>query len=205
MSVNLQKGQRVDLTKGNTSLKKIMVGLGWDEAGNSDSVKKGLFASLRGNKQTQAIDCDASVFLLDENNKLKSKSNIIYFGNLTHSSGAVKHMGDNLTGSGEGDDEQIIINLSDVPSSCNKLLFVVNIYQAKQRNQHFGMIENAFIRIDDVDTNKELCKFNLSEDYSNMTAVIFGEVYRQGNDWKFNAIGEANTDAGLQELSNRYM
>lgn len=205
MSVNLQKGQRVDLTKGNTSLKRIMVGLGWDEANNRGGGKRGLFGALLGNKSSQAIDCDASVFLLDENNKLRSKSDIVYFGNLTHSSGAVKHMGDNLTGEGEGDDEQILITLADVPSSYNKLLFVVNIYQAKQRNQHFGMIENAFIRIFDVDTNKELCKFNLSEDYSNMTAVISGEVYRQENDWKFSAIGQANTDEGLQKLSNRYI
>lgn len=202
MSVNLQKGQKVDLTKGNSKLKRIMVGLGWDAVDSSQS-KKGIFGRFSANKQ-QDIDCDASAILCELNGKVKNVEDVVYFGNLKHKSGCVNHMGDNLTGEGEGDDEQIFIDLLDIPSSYSKIIFVVNIYKAVERNQHFGMIKNAFIRIVDADTNSELCKFNLSENYDNKTAMICGEVYRHQNDWKFNAIGEATDDPGLGELLRRF-
>jgi stress response protein SCP2 len=192
MTVNLQKGQKVDLTKGNTGLKALMVGLGWDEV-----MQKGFF------KRLADIDCDASAILLT-NGKFARKEDLVYYGNLTHKSGAVRHQGDNLTGEGEGDNEQILINLSDVPQQYDKIVIVVNIYQAVQRKQHFGMINNAFIRIVDADTNRELCKYNLSEKYELMTAMIFGEVYRHGEEWKFSAIGQATNDANLTELVARY-
>lgn len=114
-------------------------------------------------------------------------------------------MGDNLTGAGDGDDEQIIVDLAAVPQQYDKIVVVVNIYQAVQRKQHFGMIQNAFIRIVDARNNTELCKYNLSEDYSNMTAMIFGEIYRHNGEWKFNAVGQATTDPGLGELVNRFI
>ncbi len=114
-------------------------------------------------------------------------------------------MGDNLTGAGEGDDEQIIVDLEGIPAEYDKIVLVVNIYQAVQRQQHFGMIQNAFIRLVDGKTNKEICKYNLTEDYSNMTAMIFGEVYRHNGEWKVNAIGQGTTDPGLGELANRYI
>lgn len=198
MSVNLQKGQKVDLTKGNAGLKKIVVGLGWDEA---KPQSKGLFGVFKGGKQD--IDVDSSAILCI-NGKFTAKEDLVYFGNLTHSSRCVKHMGDNLTGGGDGDDEQIWIDLLDIPSRYDKIIFVVNIYQCRQRHQHFGMIQNAFIRIVDADSKKELCKYNLSENYDNMTAMIFGEVYRYQNEWKFNAIGQPTTDDNLGDLARKF-
>lgn len=198
MSVSLQKGQKVSLTKDNAGLSTVVVGLGWDEA-----QKKGLLGGLLGGGQ-QAIDCDASALLL-RGGKITDKMDIVFFGNLTHPSGTVRHMGDNLTGAGEGDDEQIVIDLAHVPAEYDRIVLVVNIYQAVQRRQHFGMIQNAFIRIVDARTNQELCKYNLNENYTNMTAMIFGEVYRYNGEWKFNAIGQATTDPGLGELVGRYV
>ena len=200
MSISLQKGQKVSLSKDNAGLAKIIVGLGWDEVKQSSG--KGIFGSLFGS-QPQAIDCDASAILL-KNGKFTDKSDLVYFGNLKHKSGTVNHMGDNLTGAGDGDDEQIIIDLSKVPEQYDKIVIVVNIYQAVQRKQHFGMIENSFIRLVDARNNNEICKYNLTENYSGMTAMIFGEVYRHNGEWKFNAIGNGTTDPGLTELCRRY-
>ena len=195
MSVNLQKGQRVNLEKdGGGTLKRVMIGLGWDE----EKQKGGLFKA-----KTAAIDCDASAFVC-VGGKLVNKKDIVYFGNLTHSSGAIRHQGDNLTGAGEGDDEQIFVDLSGLPENYDKAVFVVNIYQAQQRRQHFGMIQNAFIRICDAEGGKELCKYNLSENYTNMTAMIFGEIYRHQGAWKFSAIGEPTMDNDLAGLARRY-
>ncbi len=195
MSVSLQKGQKVSLSKENANLSVVVIGLGWDEV----SQKAGFFSP-----KPKPIDCDASAILL-KNGKLMDKTDIVYFGNLQHKSGTVKHMGDNLTGEGEGDDEQIVVDLSSVPNEYDKIVLVVNIYQAVSRKQHFGMIKNAFIRIVDGKNNKEMFRYNLSENYSNMTAMIFGEVYRHSGEWKFNAIGQATADPGLGELANRYV
>ena len=115
------------------------------------------------------------------------------------------HMGDNLTGAGDGDDEQITIDLENIPAVYDKIVIVVNIYQAVQRRQEFGMIRNAFIRLVDASTNKEILKYNLTENYSGMTAMIFGEVYRHNGEWKFSAVGQGTTDPGLGELASRYM
>ena len=197
MSVNLQKGQKVDLTKGNAGLKRLIVGLGWDEA----EKKVGFF----GRKKGADIDCDASALVCGVGGKLLDKDDIVYFGNLKHRTGAITHLGDKLTGEGEGDDEQLIVELNAIPESYEKIIFVVNIYKAFERNQHFGMIKNAFIRIVDADTKQELCKYNLSENYNNMTAMIFGEVYRYKGEWKFNAIGQPTQDKGLGELAARFL
>ena len=196
MSVSLQKGQKVNLSKENAGLSKVVIGLGWDEV---QQKKKGFFSP-----KTQDIDCDASAIILT-NGKLADKSDVVYFGNLRHSSGTIQHMGDNLTGAGEGDDEQIIVDLSHVPSQYDRIVLVVNIYQAIQRKQHFGMIQNAFIRLVDDRNNNEMCRYNLTEDYSGMTAMIFGEVYRHNGEWKFNAIGQGTNDTGIGDLANRYM
>lgn len=126
-------------------------------------------------------------------------------GNLSHHTGTVQHLGDNLTGAGEGDDEQIIIDLANVPQIYDKIVIVVNIYQAVQRRQHFGLIQNAFIRLVDARNNNEMCKYNLTENYSGMTAMIFGEVYRHNGEWKFSAIGQGTNDPGLGELTRRYL
>lgn len=195
MSISLQKGQKVSLSKEHAGLGKTIVGLGWDEA----KQEKGGFFSPK----PQAIDCDASAILL-KSGKLVDKKDIVYFGNLRHKSGTVLHMGDNLTGAGDGDDEQIVIDLASVPEEYDKIVIVVNIYQAVKRKQHFGLIENAFIRLVDARNNNEMCKYNLTENYSGMTAMIFGEVYRYNGEWKFSAMGQGTNDPGLLELSRRY-
>lgn len=196
MSISLQKGQKVSLSKEGASLSKLIIGLGWDEV---QQAKKGFFAA-----KPQAVDCDASAILLT-NGKLAGKTDLIYFGNLKHPSGTIAHMGDNLTGAGDGDDEQLTVNLDAIPAQYDRIVLVVNIYQAAQRKQHFGMIQNAFIRIVDGQKNAEMLKYNLTDDYSGMTAMIFGEVYRHGNEWKFSAVGQGTTDPGLGELVNRYL
>lgn len=203
--INLQKGQKVDLTKGNPNLSKILVGLGWDPVQNNKGGGGFLSGLLGGGNKNNDIDCDASVYLLNDKGKLSQPKNLVYFGNLISPCGSVRHSGDNLTGDGEGDDEQIQVDLSKVPPGVHKLVFVVNIYDCVKRKQDFGMIKNAFIRIANSAGGQELCKFNLSEGYAGKTSLIAGEVYRHNNEWKFAAIGEATTDPGLQSLTRRYM
>lgn len=194
MSISLQKGQKISLTKENAGLSGIIVGLGWDEIPR----KGGLFS------KPQPIDCDASVIMLTDG-KLITEKDLIYFANLKHNSKSVMHMGDNLTGEGEGDDEQIKVDLSKIPQQYNNLVFVVNIYDCAKRNQHFGMIKNAFIRLLDENKGIELCRYNLTEDYANMTAMLFAEIYRNGNEWKFNAMGQGTNDLGIGAVSKRYI
>lgn len=195
MSISLQKGQKVSLTKENAGLSNVLIGLGWDEV----QQKKGFFAS-----KPQPIDCDASVLLL-QNGKFVDKTDVVYFGNLRHKSGTAQHMGDNLTGAGEGDDEQILVDLSKIPAEYDKIIIVVNIYQALERKQHFGMIQNAFCRLVDGSSNAEMCRYNLTDDYTGATALIFGEIYRHNGEWKFNAMGQGTNDPGLGQVANRYM
>ena len=185
------------MSKDNAGLAKVIVGLGWDEA---KPAKRGFFAP-----KPQPVDCDASAIMLTNGKLASPREDVVYFNNLKHKTGTVQYMGDNLTGAGEGDDEQIMIDLASVPQQYDKIVVVVTIYQAVQRKQHFGMIENAFIRIMDARNNTELCKYNLSENYDNMTAMIFGEIYRNNGEWKFNAVGQATTDPGLGELVNRFI
>ncbi|MDE6314450.1 MAG: TerD family protein [Lachnospiraceae bacterium] len=188
MAINLQKGQKVDLTKGKPSLKKIMIGLGWDVNkydGGAD------------------FDLDASAFLLGANGKVISDSDFVFYGNLKHSSGAVEHMGDNLTGEGEGDDEQILVDLSTVPANVEKIAFTVTIYEAEQRRQNFGQVSNSYIRMVDEINNEEIIHYDLGEDFSIETAVVVGELYRHSGEWKFNAIG-SGFQGGLAALCRNY-
>ena len=196
MSVKLQKGQKVSLSKDNAGLSRIIVGLGWDEV---QQQSRGFFAP-----KPQPNDCDAFALLL-QNGKLLDTRDVVYFGNLTHMSGAVKHMGDNLTGAGDGDDEQIMIDLNAVPAQYDRIVLAVNIYQAHKKNQHFGMIQNAFIRLVDARNNNEMCIYNLTENYSGQTAMLFGEVYRHNGEWKFNAVGQGTTDGSIGDFAKRYM
>ena len=198
MSVNLQKGQRVDLRKegGAGSLKKVMVGLGWDEV----EQKRRWFAP-----KPEDIDCDASAILCQGGKLLDFKKDVVFYNNLRHYTGTVQHQGDNLTGAGEGDDEQIFVNLADIPAQYDKIVFVVTIYQARERRQHFGLIKNAFIRVCDADNGKEFCKFNLSENYDGKTAMIVGEMYRSGSEWKFNAIGQPTIDNSIVDMAKRFI
>ena len=196
MSINLSKGDKIDLKKSNPGLSNILVGLGWDPV---QQYGGGFFKSLFGGGQAD-IDCDASVFMLNQEGKLSGIKNLIYFGNLKSACKSVLHTGDNLTGEGTGDDEQILVNLDKVPSNIHKLLFVVNIYNCVDRKQHFGMIENAYIRVEDQGNKKEIAKYNLSDNYSEKTTLIVGAIYRKDGSWQFKAIGEGTKDAGLKEV-----
>lgn len=183
MGVSLVKGQKVDLTKG-TNLSKIVVGLGWDVNkydGQAD------------------FDLDASAFLLNANGKVRNDKDFIFYGNLNHDSGAVVHTGDNLTGEGEGDDEQIKVDLSQVPSDIESIAFTCTIYDAENRKQTFGQVSNAFIRVFNEETNEELIRYDLGEDYSVETALVIGKIYRKDGEWKFEAVGSgySNGLAGL--------
>lgn len=209
MSINLKKGGNIILSKASDStLNKLIVGLGWDPVEQPQS--KGLFKWLKKDKADD-FDCDASAILLNSNGKLASgmpwagdnklDKDVVYFGNLKHFSGCVEHMGDNLTGG----EEQIFVNLANLPTDYNEIVFVVNIYHAIQRNQHFGMIKNAFIRIVDGETKKELCKYNLTEDYGGYTSMIFGKMSYTSGGWQFVAIGEGNGDAGILNTVKRYI
>ncbi|PNW44547.1 UNVERIFIED_CONTAM: stress protein [Euhalothece sp. KZN 001] len=197
MGINLQKGQRISLKKEAPSLKKLMCGLGWDVVDRSS----GLTSMFKAD-----YDLDASVLCLDQNDKLKGNSNVVYFGNLSHQSGAITHLGDNLTGEGEGDDEQIIVDLPNVPPEISKLVFVVNIYDAVKRKHDFAQVENAFVRLVDVSNNQEIARYTLSgNDYQGKTSMILGEVYRQDDEWKMAAIGNGLELNGLQEVVNHYL
>lgn len=196
MSINLQKGQKINLSKESRGgLNKVMVGLGWDEVPQ----KRGFFAP-----KPQDIDCDAFAILLGYDGKLLNhatdlKQCTVYFNNLSWPGGSIRHMGDNLTGAGDGDDEQIFVDLQRVPHEVGTIVFAVNIYKALERNQHFGMIRNAFIRVVDHERSIELCKFNLNENYNNMTALVAGALMRANSGWEFTTYGNA---ARVESLVN---
>lgn len=188
MAISLQKGQKVDLTKTNPGLSKIMVGLGWDTNkydGGSD------------------FDLDSAAFLLGESGKVASEKDFVFYGNLQHASGSVTHQGDNLTGAGDGDDECINIDLATVPAEIMKIAFSVTIHEADVRKQNFGMVSNAFIRIVDVGSGAELIRYDLGEDFSIETAVVVAELYRNGAEWKFSAIG-SGFGGGLAALCGNF-
>lgn len=195
MSINLKKGQKIDLKKSNPGLSSIRVGLGWDPVQSGGGFLKSIF----GGGQS-SVDCDASVFMLNKDGKLDNVKDLVYFGNLKSSCKSVVHTGDNLTGDGDGDDEQIVVNLDKIPDNINNLLFVVNIYNCVSRKQHFGMIKNAFIRVVDLNNNKEIARYNLTDDYSDNTALVVGSIYRQGSTWQFGAIGQGTKDTGLKDM-----
>lgn len=188
MSISLTKGQKVDLTKGNPGLKSVMVGLGWD---------------VNAFDSGADFDLDASAFLVGENGKCPTEKEFIFYGNLVHASEAVKHMGDNLTGEGEGDDEQIMVDLTKIPANISKIAFTVTIYDSETRRQNFGQVSNAYIRILDETTGTELIRYDLGEDFSIETAVVVGEMYKNNGEWKFNAIG-SGFQGGLAALCGHY-
>ncbi|MEA5083563.1 MAG: TerD family protein [Lachnospiraceae bacterium] len=188
MPISLQKGQKVSLTKGNAGLQKLVVGIGWDinrfDTGGS-------------------FDLDSAAFLITENGKVSRQEDFVFFGNLVHPSGSVQHLGDNLTGAGDGDDEQIKIDLSKVPENIAKIVFSVTIYDAETRRQNFGQVSNAFVRIVDEEKGEELVRYDLGEDFSIETAAVFGELYNNNGEWKFNAIG-SGYQGGLAALCANY-
>ncbi|WHX98992.1 TerD family protein [Neobacillus sp. DY30] len=188
MGINLSKGQRIDLTKTNPGLTKAVIGLGWDTNryhGGHD------------------FDLDASAFLTDANGRVTQDLDFIFYNNLVHASGGVEHTGDNRTGEGDGDDEQIRIDFSKVPSHVHRIAIAVTIHEADERNQNFGQVSNAFARLFDEETNREILRFDLGEDFSVETAVVICELYRHNGEWKFNAIG-SGFSGGLAALCRNY-
>lgn len=188
MAISLSKGQKVDLTKTNPGLTKVIVGLGWD---------------VNKYDGGHDFDLDTAAFLLGGNGKVTSDNDFVFYNNLKDPSGAVTHLGDNRTGAGDGDDEQISVDLGKVPSNIEKIDFTVTIHEADARRQNFGQVSNAFIRIINAETNEELIRYDLSEDYSIETAIVVGELYRHNGEWKFNAIG-SGFQGGLAALCNNF-
>ena len=185
--VNLEKGGKVNLSKESEGLKNVIVGLGWDpRSGNGG-----------------AFDLDASAFLLTSEKKVQNDKDFVYFRNLKSSDGSVIHTGDNLTGEGEGDDEQIKINLAKVPADCSQIAIAVNIHEAAKRNQNFGQVDNSYIRIVNEDTNEELAKFDLNFDASTSDGVQFGSLIRRNDEWYFSADGN-EFNGGLKILCEQY-
>lgn len=188
MGITLAKGQKVDLTKTNPGLKNIIVGLGWD-------VNKydGGFS----------FDLDTAAFLTGANGKVTADTDFVFYNNLRHPSGSVTHLGDNLTGAGDGDDEQIKVSLDQVPTNIEKIAFTVTIHEAMQRSQNFGQVSNSYIRVMDESNGTELIRYDLGEDFSIETAIVVGELYRHNGEWKFNAIG-SGYQGGLAALCNNF-
>ena len=187
MAVTLSKGQNVSLSKTDPLLKHILIGLGWD-ARSSDG---------------QDFDLDASVFMTTDNGKVPSDDYFVFYNQLKSPCGSVQHTGDNLTGAGDGDDESVIVELEKVPANIKSLFVTVTIHDAETRRQNFGQVSNAFVRLVNHETGQEVLRFDLSEDYSTETAMVFGEVYRHNGDWKFRAIGQGYA-GGLLALCNQY-
>jgi len=198
MSINLKKGQRISLKKESPGLTSVLFGLGWDVAQPA-----GGFLSIF--KSNSNLDLDASVLCLNTNGKVDNNTNVIYYNNLSHVSGGITHLGDNLTGEGEGDDEQILVDLPKIPENIAKLVFVVSIFQALERQQDFGQVNNAFVRLVDTSNNREIARYNLSgQEYQGSTGMIMAEINRDNNGWNMEAIGEGIKISGLQQLVNLY-
>lgn len=187
MPISLSKGGNISLSKEAPGMTRVRIGLGWDQR-DTDGAD---------------FDLDASAFLLDANGKCRSDADFIFYNQMKSSDGSVEHTGDNRTGEGEGDDEVIKVNLSQVPSDVDRIAITVTIHDASKRGQNFGMVEKAFARVINDDSNEEVVRYDLSEDYSTEDAMIFCEVYRNNSEWKFKAIGQGFSN-GLAGLANKY-
>lgn len=187
MAVSLSKGGNISLSKSVPSLKNILVGLGWETRMTTGA----------------DYDLDASAFLLNENGKVRQDSDFIFYNQLNSLCGSVEHTGDNRTGDGDGDDEALKINLEKVPVYIKRIVLCVTIDDAVARNQNFGQVSEAFMRVVNLDDDVEIVRFDLSEDYSTETAMIFGEIYRHNDEWKFKAVGQGFA-GGLEAMCNQF-
>jgi tellurium resistance protein TerD len=187
MSVSLSKGGNVSLSKEAPGLRAVLVGLGWDVRTTTGA----------------DFDLDASALMLGANGKILSDQHFVFFNNLTSPDGSVEHTGDNLTGEGEGDDEVINVNLATVPPEVDKIVVAVSIYDADSRGQSFGQVRNAFIRVVNQANGQEITRYDLSEDASTETAMVFGELYRYGTEWKFRAVGQGYS-TGLSGIARDF-
>lgn len=210
--INLSKIPAIDLSKGGKGLQKVVVGLGWDpvsemETSSNETEKKGFFAKLFGSStgshssSAPDIDCDAFAIGLNDG-RILNKDDLIYFGHLQNEDKSIYHTGDNLTGDGDGDDEQIIIDLSRVKN--DSIVIAVNIYQGRSRSQHFGMLQNAFIRIEDMNTGTELCRYTLDSKYDGYVTVNFGTLVKNGDEWSFTATGEPSSANSISSFAENY-
>lgn len=187
MAISLNKGGKLSLSKEAPDLKKVLVGLGWDARATDGA----------------DFDLDASAFLLDAGGKVRSEADFIFYNQLKSACGSVQHTGDNRTGAGEGDDEALMVDLNKVPTDVQKITFTVTIHEAEQRKQNFGQVQNAFIRLVNAETNTEVARYDLAEDASTETAMIFGELYRHDGEWKFGAVGQGYA-GGLAAMCRQY-
>ncbi|MEI6706897.1 MAG: TerD family protein [Methylococcales bacterium] len=187
MGISLNKGGNISLSKTDPTLKNIIVGLGWD-ARPTDGAD---------------FDLDASAFMVKADGKVRSDSDFIFYNQMKSTCGSVEHTGDNRTGAGEGDDEALIVLLDKVPADIERIVFTVTIHDAENRKQNFGQVSNAFIRVVNKDSNNEVARFDLSEDASIETAMVFGEIYKHGSEWKFKAVGQGYS-GGLTALARQY-
>lgn len=199
MAISLKKGQRISLSKESPGLTQIICGLGWDVVEKSGAGLLGVFGGAKD------FDLDASVICLDSNNKVTDIKDVVYFGNLKHQSDSIIHLGDNLTGAGEGDDEVIIVDLPKIPARITRLVFVVNIYDCTKRQQDLSQVTNAFVRLVDRTNNKELARYELSgSNYQGMTGMTLAEIYRHNNEWKMAAIGNGLKAQALKDIVANY-
>jgi len=187
MAISLQKGGNVNLSKEAPGLAKVIIGLGWDPRATDG----------------KEFDLDGSAFLLKADGKVRGDNDFIFYNNLKSTDGSVTHTGDNRSGEGDGDDERLVVDLSQVPADIDRLAVSVTIHEAEQRNQNFGMVSRAYIRCLNADGEKEIARYDLSEDGSIETAMIFGELYRAGSEWKFRAVGQGYK-GGLGPLARSY-
>lgn len=187
MAISLSKGGNLSLTKTDPALKRLLVGLGWDERSTDGS----------------AFDLDASAFLLGASGKVRSDADFIFYNQLKSACGSVEHTGDNRSGQGDGDDESLKVNLSALGTDIERIVFTVTIHDADSRKQNFGQISRAFIRVVNDETGTELVRFDLGEDYSTETAMVFGELYRHQSDWKFRAVGQGYA-GGLHAMCQQF-
>lgn len=188
MAINLKKGQKIDLTKGNPSLKHVRLGLGWDTNvfdGGAD------------------FDLDVSLFMVGKSGKVEYDEDFIFYNNLKHPSEAVEHLGDNRTGDGDGDDEEILVDFSKMPSHVDRIAVTVTIYEAKERRQNFGQVNNSYVRLVNSDNEEELLRYDLGEEFSIETAIVVCEIYRHNGEWKFSAVG-SGFEGGLEALCRNY-
>lgn len=188
MAITLKKGQKIDLTKGNPGLKHIKLGLGWDT-----NVFDG----------GEDFDLDVSLFMVSKSGKVEYDEDFIFYNNLKHPSEAVEHLGDNRTGDGDGDDEEILVDFSKMPDYVEKIAVTVTIYEAKERRQNFGQVNNSYVRLLNSDNDEELLRYDLGEDFSIETAVVVCEIYKHNGEWKFSAVG-SGFEGGLEALCRNY-
>lgn len=188
MAITLKKGQKIDLTKGNPGLKKLKLGLGWD----TNSFDSGY-----------DYDLDVSIFMVGKSGKVERDEDFIFYNNLKHISGSVEHLGDNRTGEGDGDDEEILVSLDKIPNHIERIAVTVTIYEASERRQNFGQVNNSYVRVLNSDNEQEVLRYDLGEEFSIETAITVCEIYRYNGEWKFSAVG-AGFEGGLESLCKNY-